>query len=328
MINIRNINTYEIQMELTGRVTQLPDSQKLFGALVYLYSEYASSTKASVFVSQIKMKEIYCAVSDMLPQGYLPLPSSYLIERTKKLTDREAVKQIYNEIKKREYIKREMLSEVFENPESIKKLYPYVSLRQSQQIHAAIESLYYQMDGLNPNLYSVPEIAVVEVEGESKQEKQITRFSFYLSLEEGEIEKEFRQMLSAAQQCDKLFFLGARASQGLNTYKICQILETELCPDENSECYLNLGMLLPDGIDFEQSYLDIYTSERRPYHAPGGWDDSQDKVFVSYIKPGSVLFLTEDRKKAGRSISSPFDKRAIVFGNPVFYPIEKGTGGR
>lgn len=327
MINICNINTYEIQMELTGRATQLPDSQKIFGALVYLYSEYTSSTKASVFVSRIRMKDIYCAVSDMLPQGYLPLPGSYLMKQTEEQTEREAVKQVYNEIKKRDFIKREMMSEVFENPESIRKIYPYVLLRQSQQIHAAIDSLHYQMDGLDPNVYSMPEIAAVEVAGENEQETPITYFSFYLSLEEGEIEKEFQQMLFEAQQCDKIFFLGPRTSQGLNCYRICQILKTDLFSDEGSAFYLNLGMLLPDGVNFQRSYLDIHTSERRPYHAPGGWDDNQDKIFISYIKAGSVLVLTENWRRVGKSIPSPFDKRAIVFGNSMIYPIAKETGG-
>jgi len=326
---MRNINTYEIQMELTGGVTQLPDSQKLFGALVYLYSEYTSSSKATAFVSQVKTNALYFAVSDMLPQGYLPLPRPCLEERAVKQTNNNVAKQIYKEIKKRDYIKREMLSDVFENSGSMDQLYPYASIRQSQQIHAAIDSVHYQMDGLNPNLYSVPEITVVEVEGKNKQEKQMIYFSFYLSLEQGETENEFRQMFLAAQQCDKLFFLGPRASQGLNTYRICQVLETELFSNENSEYYLNLGMLLPEGIDFQKSYMEIHTSERRPYHAPGGWEDSQDKEFVSYIKAGSVLSLTEDKRKAGKSIPSPFDKeRAIVFGNPVLYPIVNGAGGR
>ena len=34
-----DIEVYRVKMDLSGELTQIPDSQKLFGALIYMYAE-------------------------------------------------------------------------------------------------------------------------------------------------------------------------------------------------------------------------------------------------------------------------------------------------
>lgn len=94
---------YKIGMELSGRLTQLPDSQKLFGALMYLYSDLNSAEQATSLVLDIKKGNIFCALSDLLPVGYLPMPQSYLLDRAEALAQGEAAdkgKAVYKAIKK------------------------------------------------------------------------------------------------------------------------------------------------------------------------------------------------------------------------------------
>lgn len=324
------IHTYEVRMELSGRMTQLPDSQKLFGALMHLYSEHTSTEKVTEFVQSVNNKGCYCALSDMLPVGYLPAPQSYLLEDIRK-NNAEECKRIYKEVKKREYIKQEQFQEIMKKKDSWKEimgLYPYIRIQYSQQIHAVIDSLHYGVQGLNPNLYSVPEATVLEVKknkSEHEQSSPVKEFCFYLSIEQSENEKEIKEALESAHNRQKTFFLGPRASQGLNIFTIKEIKNIKNSFDKIVNYYLNLGMLLPDRINWEDSYLSYFTSERRPYHNPEGWDKKQVQKFISFIKAGSIIFISEDCKQAGGCISIP-DSNTIIFGNSLLYPIGQQLG--
>ena len=75
-----DIEVYRVKMDLSGELTQIPDSQKLFGALIYMYAEYTNDDTASGFVSKIKEKKIYFALSDLLPDNYLPIPQTFLLD--------------------------------------------------------------------------------------------------------------------------------------------------------------------------------------------------------------------------------------------------------
>jgi hypothetical protein len=327
---MKNIVTYEVHMELAGRMTQIPDSQKIFGALIYLYSEYTSQSKATELVQKIKNKELYMAVSDMMPQGYFPLPTLYLIEKASEKGQKNT-KRIYKEIKKRNYIKSDKILNILSNNERISDIYPYVHLKQSNQIHASIDSLHYHLDGLDSNIYSVPETIVLKVGKKDGIAEMVSEFCFYLSIEAGELEHELLKMLAYAKEKEKPFFLGQRASQGLNLYRIGQLQKRADWHRAGAESYLNLGMLLPDNLDFEKSYLNIFTSERKPYNQLEGWNKNKKNQFISFISAGSILYFKNNKDKefiTGKSIASPFDgERAIVFGNPVLYPMNVKEGG-
>jgi hypothetical protein len=97
-----------------------------------------------------------------------------------------------------------------------------------------------------------------------------------------------------------------------------------------AEALLNTGMLLPNEIDFDNSTLKLFTSERRPFEKPGGWNQYDKKYYISFIHEGSVIFLPdgitqEHVRRAGKSTESKFRPgRDIVFGNAFLYPITFG----
>ncbi|UTR13114.1 hypothetical protein MM221_10615 [Salipaludibacillus sp. LMS25] len=317
--------TYKVEMSLTGRLTQLPDSQRIFGALIYLYAERYSSELATLLVSKIREGELYFSLSNMLPRDYLPLPQTYLLDslsgQPSDQSDRKKDKRIYKEIKKRSFMKLAEIYKTIENSNQADYLYPFSCIESSQQIHAAIDSLRYDMPGLDPNVYSVPEVNVVEVLDEGKKEI-VTEFSFYLCVDKCEESGEFWNALMHAQESRRRFFLGARASQGFNTFVVNRIQSVEFGESgQQPNTYLNLGMLLPQEINFNLSSLKLFTSERRPYDSAGGWDKEFSGQFISFIDAGSIVFVKEALKTAGCSIQSPFNSRDIVFGNAFLLPI-------
>jgi hypothetical protein len=317
------VQTYKVNLSLTGRLTQLPDSQKLFGALVHMYADYYSSDKASKLVAQVKEGRLHISLSNLLPEGYLPCPQRYLLDKLVELdvADDNSKKERYKAVKKREYITGEQLIKLMESPQAASQLYPYVYTHSSQHIHASIDAARYNMPGLPPNLFSVPEMTVFEKRGELEKETKVTKFTFYLAMDEGDDGQKLLHALQHAQDTNRLFFLGARASQGLNIYKI-----TDICAEsidyEQTTLFLNMGMLLPQNIDFEKSKLQLYTSERRPYFVAEGWSKNMSGKFISYIEAGSII-VTEDNgwRSAGKSITSPFQPRDLVFGNAYLLPV-------
>ena len=103
-----DIEVYRVKMDLSGELTQIPDSQKLFGALIYMYAEYTNDDTASGFVSKIKEKKIYFALSDLLPDNYLPIPQTFLLDELA-ISRGRLDKKVYKAMKKRRYIEKEHL---------------------------------------------------------------------------------------------------------------------------------------------------------------------------------------------------------------------------
>lgn len=321
---------YKIDMKLVGRLTQIPDSQKIFGALVYLFGERYSAEQASQLVDKLKKGELYIALSNMLPHGYLPVPHTFLLDQLSEERNDSHRKQIYQALKKRSFVEREQLQNLLKDPANAERIYPYVTTKLSQQIHASIDSKRYNLPGLDPNLYSVPEITVTEIkqtsagmEQEREEKQTVSEFSFFLALEESEESLLLLSALQDAKEDERLFILGARASQGLNTFHIKGIQQEPHCIADQPGEYLNLGMLLPKNIDLEKSSLKLFTSERRPYNPPGGWDGNMVGNFISFIEAGSLVYVTEGISSAGCSVPSPFHPRDIVFGQAFLYPMDR-----
>ena len=61
------------------------------------------------------------------------------------------------------------------------------------------------------------------------------------------------------------------------------------------------------------THLDVYKRQ--------GWEKSDDRMVISFIEAGSIIFPEIDIFHTGRSVASPFDARAIVFGNAFLYPL-------
>lgn len=320
------MKNYEVRLTSTGRLTQLPDSQKLFGALVYMYSERYGQDFASKLTKDVLDKKIYLSLSNVMPLGYCPTPQEYIVD---KLAERNDGKSSFKErraaVKIRKYIPTTELNDILSEPEKCETIFPYIKIQSSQQQHAFIASSFYDMPELDSKLYSIPAIELLEINLDEKQEEErrsVNAFYFYFQVDDSEASSNLLDMLNEAASTKRTIILGKRASQGMNTFKFQELVASDLTPSTTSNRFLNMGMLLPDKIDFASSTLKLFTSERRPFEMPGGWNKDFVKQYISFIAEGSIITLTNGLTNAGKAIKSPFNlQRDIVFGNAFLYPL-------
>lgn len=316
---------YKVKLKLTGPMTQVPDSQKLFGALVYLFAEQYGSEKATQLTKAVMSKEIHLALSNVIPEGYLPTPQDYLVDciAENSSTDDNS-KKIRAAIKIRYYIKSEDLESVLKKTEKCETVYPYIKQQDLQQLRASIHSVRFDMPELDTRLYSVPTVVLSEVsldEEKREQSRVVNDYYFYLQVDNSALCSDFVNMVKEAKAEKQCIILGKRASQGLNLFQFNDIVEPAI-PNMGTNKFLNMGMLLPEAIDFDKSSIKLFTSERRPFEMSGGWNSEYSKQFISFIAQGSIIFVSQGVECAGKSIPSPFRKnRDIVFGNAYLYPI-------
>lgn len=332
----------KVELTATGPLTQIPDSQKLFGALIYLLAEHNGEQKATGLTQAMRKKEVHLALSDVMPEGYLPTPQDWLIDRLAK-TESDNLKSKQQEIKRRSYVKLEQLTALCQQEVEPEDCYPFIQLQGNQQPRASLESAQHQVPGLEPKLYSVPAVYVTETSMEYKTKNKakcnaenkteinrpVKRFYFYLQTDDETWMEELCDMIRARIEGRHAVILGKRASQGLNTFLFTKV-EPPKTVSTKGGWFLNTGMLLPDQVDLSNSALRLFTSERRPYEMVGGWDKNRAQQFISFIAPGSAVCAPGGPEKAGKCVASPFcPERDIVFGNAFLYPwpaFERGCG--
>ena len=323
------MKSYRVTLKSSGMITQLPDSQKIFGALITELAKREGNEVASMLTEAVLNRKMHLSLSNLFPFGYFPMPDEYVgyFWNRKKKTSNRNLKERRAAVKERSYIKWEDPDEVLQDPERCTKLYPYVKKEEGRQLRASVESVSYGIESLETKLYTVPFLTVQEVR-EQKEEKgrSISEFYFYLQGDEGELLEYLLRLIAKWKKDEATLILGKRSSQGLNKYRISALEAIEL-PCIETNYYLNLGMLLPDRIDFQKSTLKLFTSERRPFAMAGGWDKSFQKRFISFIDCGSIVTTVEGTECAGKCIPSPYHgNRDIVFGNAFLYPIDLKTG--
>lgn len=330
------METYMISLTSTGGLTQIPDSQKLFGALVYLFSDQYGKERANRFVKDVLDKKIYLALSNIMPEKYFPMPVEYLVDKlhdidNEKRIDLSKYKSCLRDgkldlklgrsyIKQRNYIQYPGLKGLLEDPLKADATYPYVKIVEKQQQRASIESTQLGIAGLDSNLYSIPYLIPLEFDGEESQGRVITKFSFFLQADEDALNSGIYELVKGAVDEGQTIILGKRASQGLNVFQFTGLEKCDI--DKNAEnMFLNMGMLLPGNINYKGSTLKLFTSERRPFEMTGGWDSTFQRQYISFIEAGSVISILGDCIGASKSIESPFDSKSIVFGNAFLYPM-------
>jgi len=322
------MKNYKIILKSSGAITQLPDSQKVFGALVTAFAEENGNDKASKLVKAVIDKKIHLALSNITPLDYFPTPQDYIVDRlAKTVAAGESLKKKRAAVKERAYVRLEDLKRVFENPGTSETIYPYIRQTDDQQLRASMDSVMYGIQGLETKLYTVPTLRLSERKWAEGREidQPISQFCFYLQMDESEFQTAILGLVEELLEAETSLILGKRASQGLNTYRITAV-KAIVIPVE--EYYLNLGMLLPNKIDFSASVLKLFTSERRPYVMQGGWNREFIKYFISFVAAGSIISLQDGVERAGKCVPSPFNKnRDIVFGNAFLYPISLSKGG-
>ncbi len=326
----RNVKNYKVVLKSTGAITQLPDSQKVFGALVTIFAEVNGNEKATEMVKAVLNKEIHLALSNVIPLNYLPMPQDSVVDKLKeKMPEDGNLKDRLSAIKARAFVWGRDLKYVMDYPEKCSEVFPYIKQSDGQLLRASMESVIYGVEGLETKLYTVPALKLQEVQ-KNKDGREtmasVSEFCFYLQVGENELITSMLRIIEKLMQSGTSLILGKRASQGVNKYRITAVQSIEL---PNAEYYLNLGMLLPDKINFSSSTLKLFTSERRPFAMQGGWSQNCGKYFISFIDSGSVIVLKNGVEQAGKCVPSPFNKeRDIVFGNAFLYPIVLRKEGR
>lgn len=213
---------YKIELKLVGAMTQVPDSQKLFGALVYLFTENFGNEKATALTEAVIEKRMHLALSSVMPSGYLPTPQDYLIDHIYTQSNIDVdLKKRRAAIKERAYIQLKNLNNL-KHSESCDDVFPYVKLENLQQLRASIESTFYDIPELDTRLYSVPTVALSEISfdkatGEHRQ--AVNTYCFYLQVDDGKLVLDLLDMLAAAVHDNSIIILGKRVSQGLNTFR-------------------------------------------------------------------------------------------------------------
>ena len=296
------IKTYKIKVKSQGRITQLLDSQKIFGALMYLLVK-DERVNVTGFVRQVKSDKKFFMVSNLLPNGYLPTPHGDVKNKVD-----------YQKIKSMKFV-----PEVLKGTPII-EIKDYLTIHESQVQQYRLSNEFYEVPGLENELFSVPIIKILKQGAECKD------FCFYIAFDEAdEDSKRLIECLKNIIAEEKAFLFGQRASQGYNTYQAIGIDEEIDLPWENTIYYLNIGMLLPNEIDFKNSQLKLFTSERRPYELDFGQEFKRADNFISFIEAGSVI-ETSKFLNSGKCIDSPYKKtneERIVFGKSFLYPLEK-----
>lgn len=341
MVNIKII------VEMINDITLLPDSQKIFGSLVYLYAKHYGDKKASEFVKKVQEGQIKFMLSSLLPDGYVPTPKVYIIQKITEFisgkdvkewkdvnTNLKAEKELYQIIKGIDYIPLETMIKLFnefpdlmfakELTKEIENLEDdFIKLKHYQQQRVGVTAQIDNLSGIQPKLYSTPKKYVIRQR--KNEEPQIVRqFEFWLQVEDDAQESyEIEKMLAIDCEKEALLLLGRRATQGNNVFKMVH-LEKSIVKKNDTSHYLNLGKLLPEQIDYQRSYLELFTSKRKPYYTKFVTDRSLDeRCFISYLAEGSIICksLEADKFTTIKSIVNPFLEGTILFGNAYLYPV-------
>ena len=100
------MKNYRINLNSTGGMTQLPDSQKIFGALVTMFADLNGNEDATDFVKAIFNKKIHLTLSNVFPSDYFPMPQDFIVDRlSNTVSDSQTAKERRTAVKERMYVK-------------------------------------------------------------------------------------------------------------------------------------------------------------------------------------------------------------------------------
>ena len=317
------MKVFSVELKLLGEMSQLPDSQKVFGALMYFLLHNGCESKyVNELVRSVRNREIYFALSNVMPKGYLPTPKLFIEHRAVG----EAIfndKSVYFALKKRDFATQARIKCYQNNLKDTllsDKNDIYISLEINQQIHINTEGID-QISSDPKNLIFSIQRTICKYSGSGSGVKD---YQFYIRCEDN-----CKIITLLQDNLNYIFTLGKRSSQGYNLFELVKVElddEIEKTYANGKNTYLNLGMLLPDKINFinKNSFLELFSSERRTFSSDK-WDDSSNRGhFISFIAPGSMI-VTDYVEEAGKCVSSPNERGKngeIVFGNAFLLPWE------
>lgn len=325
---------YKLKIKRCDEITQIPDSHKIFGCLMYKLDEYYKNSKPNIcdiLIKGIMNKQIQINISNLMPNEYFPVPKDYIIN---KATCKDCIydsricknsgkcKPYYEKIKKIVYTTKKNINDIINgqkldicNDNYYNNKYVY-----QQRVHLVnnLDNIKY----IKNMPYSIQKLDISE-----------DYFYFYLSIttknqEYKELENDIINMLNDIKRYKDRIILGPRATQGLNVYEIYDISKINI-KSNKSNYYLNMGMLIPDkSLCYKNSTLSIYTSERKPYNTLGQYHkENYDNRFISFIETGSVIYINDnDLLNISKCVYVDSKKRDIIFGNSFLYPLNLREG--
>ena len=245
-----------------------------------------------------------------------------------------STKCIYETIKSMDFIDQNQLKNMLQLGEVDEKLevedfkdFEYINKNQNFIQKFRLENQIKQLPGMPNVAYSLPILSFKNKAGDIQKD-----FSFFVRVSKDScISKTLEGMRKILKKNETIpCFLGGKGSSGYNEYNIFAVENLDDSEEEKSTIgkrYLNLGVLLPnlDNVDMENSVVDIYTSDRKPFEI----ENEVSKV-ISFVTAGSVIKVNNCEIEAytvGKSIDNSkynpmYKKNAIIFGNSYLLKLE------
>ena len=114
-------------------VTDVAQVQNAVQAVPVSYT-HLSDEQAAALARKVREGRLYCAISNMLPQGYIPMPQVDLTGGDTSSPDKIDLKTLHEEQKKRAYIQEKDLKEVMEYPKTVSYTHLDVYKRQNKHM--------------------------------------------------------------------------------------------------------------------------------------------------------------------------------------------------
>lgn len=257
-------------------------------------------------------------ISNVLPKGFIPMPKEYVID---KFGDKS--KEIYEKIKKIDFIKKEDMKKILNNEVELKNFKDYLRQKQSYIQKFRLENQFHNLAGLENKAYTVP---IVKIINESTEEI-VTDFIIMIKTDSDMIIKWLENIKNAQENegNDEEVYLGPKGSQGYNRFIRGKVEIKEEKNSEKANFYLNVGMLLPNSINYKKSYIDLHISDRKAFEIT-----EEAKKVIGFINVGSVIYSEGENFNIGKSIQNKYNilyKNAIVFGNSYLEALDSEKFG-
>ena len=251
---------YKVQLSSLGRIIQLPDSQKIYGAILHYLNDKGDLSG----IEKILDSKLY--ISNVFPMEVLPNIYIWGEEYTSSIDDKmyEFSNNDYKDYKSKKYIT--LGSKKIEVEETFR------DMNNTEEIVKGSGGVFSQN--------------IINYKKEEDGKKEIINdFEFYFRCDSQDLSNTISTIIKEM----KVLKLGKRSTRGMNLYEVIEIERLDI--QDSSECYLNLGMLGMNNLEFidmEKSKLKIYTSKRK------GYVEWKKELIVQYIGEGSVICLKDN----------------------------------
>ena len=251
---------YKVQLSSLGRIIQLPDSQKIYGAILHYLNDKGDLSG----IEKILDSKLY--ISNVFPMEVLPNIYIWGEEYTSSIDDKmyEFSNNDYKDYKSKKYIT--LGSKKIEVEETFR------DMNNTEEIVKGSGGVFSQN--------------IINYKKEEDGKKEIINdFEFYFRCDSQDLSNTISTIIKEM----KVLKLGKRSTRGMNLYVVIEIERLDI--QDSSECYLNLGMLGMNNLEFidmEKSKLKIYTSKRK------GYVEWKKELIVQYIGEGSVICLKDN----------------------------------